>query len=109
MRSSQQGCLVSLAGWHLSNDLAPEQDDRTVANQAYFRELGCEQEHGRTRIGKLSQEPIDLVLGADVDAASRIKTKQGLEAGGNPSRDDHLLLIAAAQPSQFGARTGVNL
>ena len=109
VRRPQQGCLVSLAGRHLSNDFAPEQDDRTVANQAYFRELGCEQEHGRTRIGKLSQEPIDLMLGADIDAARRIKAKQGLKAGGDPSRNDHLLLIAAAQPSQFGARAGVNL
>jgi hypothetical protein len=109
VRGPQQGSLVSLASRHFGNDFAPEQDNRTVANQAYFWELGCEQEHGRARIGKLSQEPINLMLGADINAACRIKAKQGLKAGGNPSRNDHLLLIAAAQPSQLGARAGVNL
>ena len=109
VRRPQQSLLVGLAGRHLSDDFAPEQDDRAVADQAYFRQLGCEQEHGRTRIGQLSQEPVDLILGADIDATRRIKAKQGLKAGGDPSRNDHLLLIAAAQPTQFGSGTGVNL
>src|SRR4029077_3018815 len=74
-----------------------------------LRELGCEQEHGCARIGELSQEPIDLMLGADIDASRRIKAKQGLEAGRDPSCNDHLLLIAAAQAPQLGAGAGVNL
>ena len=49
------------------------------------------------------------MLGADIDAARGIKAKQGLEAGGDPSRNDYLLLIAAAQPPQFGSSAGVNL
>ena len=109
MRGAQQGSLIRLAGRHLSDDFAPEQDDRPVANQAYFRKLGREQQHGRPRVGHLSQQPIDLMLGADIDAAGRIEAKQGLKAGGNPSRDHHLLLVAAAQPPQFGPRAGVDL
>ena len=109
VRRPKEGALVGLAGRHLGNDFAREQDDRAVTDQAYFRQLGCEQEHGRTRIGQLSQEPVDLMLGADIDAARRIKAKQSLKARGDPSRNDHLLLIAAAQPPQFGARAGVNL
>ena len=103
------GSLVRIAGRHFSDDLAPEQDDRPVANQCYFRKLGREQQHGRPRIGHLSQQPINLMLGADIDAACRIKAKQGLKPGSNPSRDHHLLLVAAAQSAQFGSRAGVDL
>jgi len=105
----KQGCLVSLAGRHLSDDFAPEHNDHTVANQANLRQFGREQEHGRAGIGQLSQEPIDLMLGADIDAASRIEAKQGLKARGDPSRNDHLLLIAAAEPPEFRPGAGVNL
>ena len=49
------------------------------------------------------------MLGADVDAARRIEAKQGLEAGGEPSRDHHLLLVAAAQAAQFRLGAGVDL
>ena len=109
MRGAQQGSLIRLAGRHLSDDFAPEQDDRPVANEAYFRKLGREQQHGRPGVGHLTQQPIDLMLGADIDAAGRIEAKQGLKPGGNPSRDHHLLLVAAAQPAQFGPRAGVDL
>ena len=109
MRGAQQGSLISLAGRHLSDDFAAEQNNRPVANQAYFRKLGSEQQHRRACVGHLAQQPIDLVLGADIDAAGRIEAKQGLKPGGNPSRDHHLLLVAAAQPAQLGPRAGVDL
>ena len=49
------------------------------------------------------------MFGADIDAAGRVKAKQCLEPGGNPAGDHHFLLVAAAEPSQFGARAGVDL
>ena len=49
MRGAQQGSLIRLTGRHLSDDLAPEQDDRPVANEAYFRKLGREQAAPTTR------------------------------------------------------------
>ncbi len=109
VRGAQQGFLVGLAGRHLSNDFAPEQDNRPVANQRYFRQLGGEQQHGRTGVGHLAQQPIDLMLCADIDAAGRIEAQQGFKAGGNPACDHHLLLVAATQPAEFGAGAGVDL
>ena len=49
------------------------------------------------------------MLGADIDAAGWIEAKQGLKPRRNPPGDHHLLLVAAAQPAQFGPRTGVDL
>ena len=109
MRGAQQGSLIRLAGRHFSDDFAAEQNNRPVANQAYFRKLGREQQHGRPGVGHLTQQPIDLMLGADIDAAGWIEAKQGLKPGRDPSRDHHLLLVAAAQPAQFGPRAGVDL
>ena len=109
MRGAQQGSLVRLAGRHLSDDFAAEQNQRPVANQADFRKLGREQQHRRPGVGHLAQQPIDLMLGADIDAAGRIEAKQGLKPGGDPSCDHHFLLVAAAQPAQFGPRPGVDL
>ena len=52
---------------------------------------------------------IDLMLGADIDAACRIETKQGLKPGSDPSCDHHLLLVTATQSAQFRPRTRVDL
>ena len=101
--------LVRLAGRHLGDDFAAEQNNRPVANQAYFWKLGREQQHGRPAVGHLAQQPIDLMLGADIDAAGWIEAEQGLKPGRDPTCDHHLLLVAAAQPAQFGPRAGVDL
>ena len=109
MCGAKQSFLVGFASRHLGDDFAPEHHDRPVAHQGDFRKLGREQQHGRPGIGHLAQQPINLMLGADVDAARRIEAKQGLESRSNPSCDHHLLLVTAAQSAQLGLRSGVDL
>jgi hypothetical protein len=109
MRGAQQGPFIGFAGRHLGDNFPPEQDDRPIANQADFRKLGRKQQYSRSSVGHLTQQPIDLMLGADIDAAGWIKAKQRLKSGGDPSRDRNFLLIAAAQSSQFRSRAGVDL
>ena len=109
MCGAKQSFLVSFASRHLGDDFASEQNNRPVAHQGNFRKLGREQQHGRPGVGHLAQQPINLMLGADVDAARRIEAKQCLESRRNPSRDHHLLLVTAAQSAQLGLRSGVDL
>ena len=109
MCGAKQSFLVGFASRHLGDDFAPEQNDRPVAHQGNFRKLRREQKHGRPGVGHLAQQPINLLLGADVDAARRIEAQQGLESRRNPSCDHHLLLVAAAQSAQLGLRSGVDL
>ena len=42
-------------------------------------------------------EPLDLGLGADVDAAGRLVEDEQLRLGGQPAGEQHLLLVAAAE------------
>ncbi len=109
MRGAKQSFLVGFASRHLGDDFAPEQNNRPVADHGNFRKLGREEQHGRPSVGHLAQQPINLMLGADVDAARRIEAKQGLESRRNPSCDHHLLLVAAAQSAQLRLRSGVDL
>ena len=109
VRRAQQGSLIRLAGRHLGDDLAAEQNDGAVADQADLRKLGGEQQHGRPGVGHLAQQAIDLMLRSDIDAARWIEAKQRLEPTGDPSRNRNFLLVAATQSAQFGSRTGVDL
>ena len=109
MRGPQQGSLIGLTGRHLGDDLASEQDNRPVADKSNLGKLGRKQEHGRPGVGHLSQQPIDLMFGPDIDAARRIETKQGLKSRGDPPCDNHLLLIATAQSTELRSSAGVNL
>ena len=109
MRCAKQGAFVRIGGRHFCDDFAAEQDDRPVAHKPDFRQLGSKQQHRRPGIGHLAQQPIDLMLGPDIDAGSRVKAKQSLKSGRHPSRDHHLLLVAAAEPAHFRSRAGVDL
>src|SRR5262249_44746668 len=101
--------LIRFGGGHLADDFPAEQDDRPVANQAYFWKFGREQEHGRPRRRHFPEQLIDLVLGADIDAARRIEAKQGFKPVGDPSCDPNFLLVAATQSAQFGSGTRIDL
>ena len=46
---------------------------------------------------ELADQPVDLRLGADVDAAGRLVQQQHARCGGQPLADHHLLLVAARQ------------
>ena len=47
--------------------------------------------------GEPADQPVDLGLGADVDAAGRLVEQQDARGRSEPPADDHLLLVAARQ------------
>ena len=47
--------------------------------------------------GQLVQQPVDLALGADVDAARRLVEDQDVAVAQQPFGDDDLLLVAAGE------------
>ena len=48
-------------------------------------------------LGEVGDELLDLGLGADVDAARRLVEDQQPRCGGQPAREQHLLLVAAGE------------
>ena len=71
-----------------------------------FLELGGDHQYAEALIGKLADERLNLGLGADVDAARGLVEDQELRIGAEPSRQQHLLLIAAGELANLllGAR-----
>ena len=53
--------------------------------------------HDLPSSAELEDQPLDLGLGADVDAAGRLVEDQDLRVRREPAGQDHLLLVAAAQ------------
>ena len=49
------------------------------------------------RVGELAHQAVELLLGADVDAAGRIVEQDDARVGHQPLGDDDLLLVAAGQ------------
>ena len=85
--------------------------NKTIARsqaKGYFGQLGGEQQDRRSARGQFAHERVDLMLRADVDATRGVEAEQCLEAVREPSRDHHLLLIAAAEPPQFRFRARVD-
>ena len=73
------------------------QHDDPVAGAQDLLELGRD-EHARLAVlGQREDEPLDLGLGADVDAARGLVEDQDLRVRRQPAGEDDLLLVAAAQ------------
>ena len=78
MRRAQEARLVGFRRRHLAGDAAAEQHDRPIAGEADLGQFRGEQaERTAPCVGDLAQERIDLLLGADVDAARRVEAEQG--------------------------------
>ncbi len=86
-----------------------EDHDRPVAGKLDLLELGGVEQDGRAVGGEVAQELVDLMLGADVDAAGRVEAEERPDAAGDPAGDRHLLLIAAGQSSDLGGGARVDL
>ena len=91
------------------DDAAAEDDDGAVADELHLLQLGCVEQDRRALRRELAQQPVDLALGADVDAARRIEAEDRPRAGGDPARDRHLLLVAAGEPLHLALRARVDL
>ena len=75
--------------------LAHDQD--TVGHTEKLRHLGGYHDDGVALLGKLTHDLVDLVLGADVNAAGRLVKDQDVCLREQPTADEYLLLVAAGQ------------
>ena len=64
---------------------------------ATLLEVGRHDEHREALIERAGDEPVDLGLGADIDASGRILGNEQPPVGGEPATDDNLLLVAAGE------------
>ena len=101
MRGAQQRSFIGLRHWHLSNYAPTEQDDRTIASERDLGKFRSEQQHCGSLSCYFTDQRVDLALRTDIDAASGVEAQQSIEAAGEPARNHYLLLVAAAQASQF--------
>ena len=100
---------VRLGSSHLGDDATAEDDDDAVAGELDLLELRGIQEHGGASRGQVSEQLVDLLLRADVDAARRVEAEHRLDAAGYPPGDRDLLLVAAGQAADFGRGPRVDL
>ena len=105
----QERRLVGVGRGDLRHDASAEDHDRPVAGELDLLELGRVEQHCGALPREVAQELVDLLLGADVDAARRVEAEHRPDAARDPPGDRHLLLVAAGQAADLGRRAGVDL
>ena len=103
----QQRALTGVGG-QLGDDPAVVQHGRAVADHRHLAQLAREHDDRRALVGQRPDEVVDLVLGADVDAAGRVEQQHHPQAGGQPASDRHLLLVAAGEAADLARRPRVD-
>jgi hypothetical protein len=68
---THQLALVDLVSLENADDTAVIHDEHTVAAADQLVIIGRIEDDGRTRVGKLAQQGVDLLFGADIDASDR--------------------------------------
>ena len=101
MGRTKQGLLVGFGGGHLVDEVAAEKHHDAVAGELDLRQLGREQQDRRAIGRQLLDQPVDLALSSDVDAARGIEAEQCLESTDEPAGDADLLLVAPGQPANL--------
>ena len=79
-------------------------DEDAVAKTEQLDRVGGDQEDRRAGRGQLAHQPVDLLLGADVDATRRLRKQVDFGRQRQPLGDRDFLLVAAAQPDERLAR-----
>ena len=72
-------------------------DDDPVGEAEQLGQLGGDHQDGDAGRGQLVDQPVDLELGADVDAAGRLVQDQDARLARQPAGEHHLLLVAAGE------------
>ena len=80
-----------------SGDAAVAQHENAIRAAQQLREFRAHQDDSLPRGRKPIENFVDVLLGADVDAARRVIQEQNVRIGQQPTREQHFLLIAAAQ------------
>ena len=81
----------------LAPDLAVAHDQDAVAHADQLLDLRGDHQDAGAVGGEPVDDLVDLVLGADVDAAGRLVEDEQARAAQQPLADHHLLLVAAGQ------------
>ena len=81
----------------LGDDLALAHDQDARADADELLELGRDDEHAEAGLGEVGDQPVDLGLGRDVDAARRLVEQQHPAVAQQPAGEHHLLLVAARE------------
>ncbi|BCH14071.1 hypothetical protein MesoLjLa_09220 [Mesorhizobium sp. L-2-11] len=109
IRGAHQCRLVGEFDWEDIDDAPPKDDDDTIADTLHLLEFGCVEQHRLALVGEFAQQLVNLLLGADIDAARRVEAEDGLCFSGDPAGDRHLLLVAAGQPLHLALGARVDL
>ena len=88
-------CSVMLAALQHPHDAAVIEDQHAVAAADQLVIVGAVEQDRGTGVGELAQQAVELLLGADVDAAGRVVEQDHARPGQQPLADHHLLLVAA--------------
>ena len=92
---------ISVAGGvplvEAADDPAAIEHHGAVANAGDLLDVGGKDEHGEAAVGERAELEVDLVAGADIDAAGRLLEDEELYRVHQPARDADLLLVAAGQ------------
>ena len=95
--SLMRASWVAFFDGELPGDAAFGQGVDAIADAQQLDELGRDDDD-RLPLGRQAMDDrVDLVLGADVDAAGRLVEDEHVRSGVDPLREDHLLLVAAGQ------------
>ena len=81
----------------LGGDAALVQDEDPVGHREDLGQVARDEDDPEAGRGELGDDPVDLDLGADVDAAGRFVEDQQARLRGQPLGQDDLLLVAARQ------------
>ena len=82
---------------HITGEAALAHHGDAVAHAQDLRQFGRDHHDGPALSGECIQQLVDLILSADINAASGFVEKQDLAIPRKSFRDDDLLLIAAGQ------------
>src|SRR5690348_3377264 len=94
---TQQAVLRRLRLRHLAHDMTRSQHEDALREREHLRQLARDEEDRRALTRELANERVNLCLGADVDAACGLVEDENPRAGGEPSREHDLLLVAARE------------
>jgi len=82
---------------NLSRNPPAPHDHDAAAKPNELGEFGRNEQHSRTRFRASLDEPIEFLLGSDVDPPGGLVEDQKTGFGEKPFCEHHLLLISAAQ------------
>ena len=96
-RGEHHPLLGRVGAGDLGGDATLVEDEDPVGHREDLGQVARDEDDPEARRGQLGDDPVDLDLGADVDAAGRLVEDQQARLRGQPFGEDDLLLVAARQ------------